>query len=108
MNSKTKEEVVKKDKNHYRYALPLNLWKEAKFNNYDQKKFGFFVLRKRVIIAPICEAEDLPLLEFLCFDDKHRFSMDLNVRNFYKKYIDNNYYFTFEKKYPKFIFINEK
>jgi len=108
MEPKTKEKEIKKDKNPYRYILPTNLWKEAKFNNYNQKEFGFFILEKRVIIAPIKEAENLPLLEFLSFDPKHRFSMDANVRNFFKKYIDNNFYFTYEKKYPKFIFINEK
>lgn len=108
MKSKTNEKEEKREKNPYRYTLPINLWKEAKFNNYDQKNFGFFILKKRIVIAPIKESGDLPLLEFLSFDDKHRFTMDTNVRNFYKKYIDNNFYFTYEKKYPNFIFVNEK
>ena len=78
-----------------RLTLPLDMWQSAKFDDYVDKRFGFFITDdSRVIIMNIDEGHNKEF-EFLgkcSFDCKHRCSIPENVDAYLGE--GDIYYFT--------------
>lgn len=78
-----------------RLLIPIDLWKEANFDNYPPESFGFFIKDNSVVI--ICNKElaqkfNYQFLGNCNFSDKHRFYIPKNVDNYLGK--GDNYCFT--------------
>ena len=78
-----------------RLTIPKDIWDIAKFDDFDRKDFGFFILPdSRVIIAnrSIGKLLDYQFLGSCTFDQKHRFFVPKNVDEYLGA--GNIYYFT--------------